>query len=83
MMIRVGEITQNGNVAAIAESPSIRECLSWFSREKQWINERHLQLCRIAAPTFFEQKRAEWMIDQMGIGTGEGKIKRSISSISQ
>ena len=39
----------------------MRECLQWFAREKQWINEQHLQLCRIAAPTFFEQRRAEWM----------------------
>ena len=32
----------------------------WFSRERAWINEQHLQLCRIAAPTFFESQRAEW-----------------------
>ncbi len=33
-------------------------------RQKQWINEQHLQLCRIPAPTFFEQRRAEWMLAQ-------------------
>jgi len=44
--------------------PAVRDCLQWFTREKQWINEQHLQLCRIPAPTFFEQQRAEWMAAQ-------------------
>lgn len=43
---------------------AVRDCLQWFWRERNWISERHLQLCRIAAPTFFEQKRAEWMSTQ-------------------
>lgn len=51
-------------VAGTAESAGIRDCFEWFSRERQWINERHLELCRVPAPTFFEQKRAEWMADQ-------------------
>ena len=42
----------------------MRDALQWLSREKTWISERHLQLCRIPAPTFFEQKRAEWMSAQ-------------------
>ena len=37
----------------------MRDCLQWFAREKQWINDQHLQLCRIPAPTFFEQNRAD------------------------
>ncbi|HWR54743.1 MAG TPA: M20/M25/M40 family metallo-hydrolase [Bryobacteraceae bacterium] len=41
-----------------------RECLQWFTREKAWINERHLELCRIPAPTFLEEKRAAWMAEQ-------------------
>ncbi len=42
----------------------VRECLQWFTREKQWINETHLQICRIPAPTFMEQERAAWFLDQ-------------------
>ncbi len=45
----------------VAERPGIREALQWFTREKQWVNDIHLQLCRIPAPTFLEQQRAEWM----------------------
>jgi acetylornithine deacetylase/succinyl-diaminopimelate desuccinylase-like protein len=48
----------------LASTPAIRDALPWFNKEKQWINEQHLQLCRIAAPTFFEQPRAEWMLAQ-------------------
>jgi tripeptide aminopeptidase len=61
---------QNGSagagkpVAELVASPHMRDCLQWFAREKQWINDQHLQLCRIAAPTFFEQRRAEWMAAQ-------------------
>lgn len=60
----------NGNAGAaklvseLATTSPIRECLQWFAREKQWVNEQHLQICRIAAPTFFEQRRAEWMAAQ-------------------
>jgi tripeptide aminopeptidase len=48
----------------LAESAAMRECLQFFAKDKQWINEQHLQLSRVAAPTFFEAKRAEWMLAQ-------------------
>jgi acetylornithine deacetylase/succinyl-diaminopimelate desuccinylase-like protein len=51
-------------VANAAELRGVRECLQWFTREKQWINERHIELCRIPAPTFLEQARGEWMAAQ-------------------
>jgi len=51
-------------LAEAVKNPALRDALQWFVREKQWINEQHLQLCRIAAPTFFEQRRAEWMLEQ-------------------
>ena len=55
-------------VAALRE---VRECLQWFTREKQWINETHLQLCRVPAPTFLEQERAAWFLEHFrGLGMG-------------
>jgi tripeptide aminopeptidase len=51
-------------VGELADLRSVRESLLWFTREKQWINETHLALCRIPAPTFLEQERAEWMAAQ-------------------
>ena len=52
------------NLGELTEHRGVRECLQWFTREKQWINEVHLQLCRIPAPTFLEQERAAWFLDQ-------------------
>jgi tripeptide aminopeptidase len=51
-------------VGELADRPGIREALQWFTREKQWVNEIHLQLCRVPAPTFLEQQRAEWLASQ-------------------
>jgi tripeptide aminopeptidase len=57
------------NLSELTEHRGVRECLQWFTREKQWINEIHLQLCRIPAPTFLEQERAAWFGDQFrGLG---------------
>ena len=49
------------SVAALAARPAVRECIQWFTEERRWINDRHLELCRIPAPTFQENRRAEWM----------------------
>jgi acetylornithine deacetylase/succinyl-diaminopimelate desuccinylase-like protein len=70
----------------LADSPGIREAMRWFTREKQWVNEIHLQLCRIPAPTFLEQVRAEWFASQMrGLGwhtaiDREGNVLSSLHS---
>ena len=50
--------------AELADTPPLRDALQWFVKQKQWINEQHLQLCRVPASTFFEQRRAEWMLGQ-------------------
>lgn len=63
-------------VAALAESPGLRDGLLALSRDKQWINEQHLQLCRIPAATFFEQRRAEWMQTQFRALGWESQIDR-------
>ena len=51
-------------VGDVAQADGIREALQWFTREKQWINEQHLELCRIPSPTFLERRRAEWIAAQ-------------------
>jgi tripeptide aminopeptidase len=59
-----GEVSLSRLVSEIANTPAIREALQSFARDKQRITEQQLQLCRVAAPTFFEQKRAEWVLAQ-------------------
>jgi acetylornithine deacetylase/succinyl-diaminopimelate desuccinylase-like protein len=53
------------NLSELASRAAVRECLQFFTREKQWINEIHLQLCRVPAPTFLEQERALWFLEQL------------------
>jgi tripeptide aminopeptidase len=55
----------NKSVRDLAQRPEILQALQWFAKERTWINERHLELCRVPAPTFFERPRAEWFRDQM------------------
>src|SRR5437016_12481675 len=64
-------------VGDLADDRSIRDCQQWFTREKQWINETHLALCRIPAPTFLEQQRAEWMAAQFRALGCEATIDRA------
>ena len=52
------------NLSDLVDHAGVRECLQFFTREKQWINEVHLQLCRVPAPTFLEGERAAWFADQ-------------------
>jgi tripeptide aminopeptidase len=52
------------NINELADIPGVRDALQFFTREKQWINEIQLQCCRIPAPTFMEQERAAWFLEQ-------------------
>jgi acetylornithine deacetylase/succinyl-diaminopimelate desuccinylase-like protein len=52
-------------LAEVTALRGIRECLQFFTREKQWINDIHLQVCRIPAPTFAEAERAQWVAAQL------------------
>ena len=52
-------------MAQIAERPALLQAGRWFVRERPWINEQHLNLCRIPAPTFFESARADWFRAQL------------------
>src|SRR5438067_6753364 len=70
------------SVADLIRAPGVRGCRDWFRRERAWINDRHLALCRIPAPTFFEQKRAEWMAERFKSLGWEAKIDRAGNVLS-
>lgn len=65
------------SVSGLARTAKMRACLEWFRKERVWINEQHLKLCRIPAPTFLEQKRAEWMVEQFRSLKWEAKLDRA------
>jgi acetylornithine deacetylase/succinyl-diaminopimelate desuccinylase-like protein len=64
-------------IGDLARSSGVREALQWFTREKQWINEQHLELCRIPSPTFLEHRRAEWMVAQFRAYGCDSQIDRA------
>jgi tripeptide aminopeptidase len=66
-----------GSVADLARSPELRTALDWFRRERAWINEQHLKICRVPAPTFLEQKRGEWMTERFRELGWESRLDRS------
>ena len=47
-------------IARLAAEPAFSEAQRWLVRERSWLTDLHVQLCRIPAPTFFEQDRAQW-----------------------
>jgi tripeptide aminopeptidase len=65
------------SVADLSTAPGVRASLDWFRRERAWIQEQHLKLCRIPAATFFEQKRAEWMAARFRELQWDAKIDRA------
>jgi len=64
-------------IGDLARSTGVREALHWLTREKQWINEQHLELCRIPSPTFLEHRRAEWMVAQFRAYGCDAQIDRA------
>jgi len=47
----------------LAQEPGLRAGLESFRAHRDWINEQHLAVCRVAAPTFREQARAEHILN--------------------
>ena len=71
------------SAASLAAQPAVKACLEWLRRERAWINDQHLKLCRIPAATFFEEKRAEWMAEQFRALGWEAKIDRGGNTVAQ
>lgn len=65
------------SLASLLKQEEVSAGLDWFRKERTWITEQHLTLCRIPAPTFFEQQRAEWMAARFGSLGWEAKLDRA------
>lgn len=66
-----------GSIASLLKQPEVCAGLEWFRKEKAWITEQHIALCRIPAPTFFEQQRAEWMAARFKSLGWDAKLDRA------
>src|SRR6266545_2447666 len=65
------------NLNRLVESAGVRECLQFFTQEKRWIDAAHLAVCRVPAPTFLEQERAQWMTEQFRALGCEASVDRA------
>ena len=45
-------------VSSLASLESVRRGFELISKHKRWINQQHLEICRVPAPTFREKQRA-------------------------
>jgi tripeptide aminopeptidase len=68
---------ESRRIGQLAEQSAFFNAQQWFTRERSWINEQQLHLCRIPAPTFFEQQRAEWFRAQLGSLGWKARIDRA------
>jgi acetylornithine deacetylase/succinyl-diaminopimelate desuccinylase-like protein len=75
--IQQSESVTAKSVSQVAAEAALTDASRWFSAEKRWINDRHLELCRIPAATFQEQARAEWMVVQFKAMGCEARIDRA------
>lgn len=57
--------TPSNRASQIVNRTEFGQAQRWFVQERAWINDMHLQLCRIPAATFFERQRAEWLRQQL------------------
>ncbi|MBL8221215.1 MAG: M20/M25/M40 family metallo-hydrolase [Bryobacterales bacterium] len=64
-------------LAELASQPAVRRAAKFLVAQRNWVTEQHLALCRIAAPTFFEEKRAEWMAAQFRALGWDSKMDRA------
>lgn len=64
-------------MARLGNSPAIAESLAFFAAQRRWINSQHLQLVRVAAPTFQEARRAEWMVQQFRALGCDSRVDRA------
>ena len=76
-------VTAGNAVSEMSRAREVRDATAWLTREKQWITDIHLQLCRIPAPTFLEQKRADWMAEQFRAQGCDAHLDRAGNVIAE
>lgn len=72
-----------GVVEELAARPALAGLLQSFSRERRWIDEQHLAICRIPAPTFSEQQRAAFLHEQFTRLGWSSRLDRAGNVVAQ
>ncbi|MBS1828145.1 MAG: M20/M25/M40 family metallo-hydrolase [Acidobacteria bacterium] len=64
-------------LAELSSQSAVKKAAKFLLSQRNWTTEQHLALCRVAAPTFFEEKRAEWMAAQFRSLGWDSKLDRA------
>ena len=72
-----------GLIDDLAADAAMAEVLRFFARERRWIDEQHVALCRIPSATFFEQKRAAWVAAQLAEWGWDSRLDRAGNVVAQ
>ena len=70
-------VLESRSIAQLSEQSALFQAQRAFARERVWINDQQLLLCRIPAPTFFEQQRAAWFREQLQLLGWDAKLDRA------
>ncbi len=54
-------------VSSLASLESVRRGFGLISKHKRWINQQHLEICRVPAPTFREKQRAQHLFEKFSL----------------
>ncbi len=57
-------MTANGTIPALVRDSTVERALDWIEQHTGWVTERHIELTQIAAPTFGEKNRADYVYQQ-------------------
>ena len=68
---------------AFLADAGVQAAFHFLSAERRWLDDQHLQLCRIPAPTFFEQQRAEWVRSTLSALGWVAQIDRAGNVVAQ
>jgi acetylornithine deacetylase/succinyl-diaminopimelate desuccinylase-like protein len=68
---------------AFLADPGVQAAFLCLSAERRWLDEQHLQICRVPAPTFFEQQRAEWVRNALSALGWAAQIDRAGNVLAQ
>ncbi|MCZ2152888.1 MAG: M20/M25/M40 family metallo-hydrolase [Bryobacterales bacterium] len=59
--------TSNSTMEALEHSEELRAAAASFAANKSWILEQQLAICRVAAPTFLEERRAAYLNEALAV----------------
>jgi tripeptide aminopeptidase len=64
-------------VRELTNESAVAATLRQFVRDRAEINELHLEICRVPAPTFFEERRALFCVDRLKSYGYDAKLDRA------